>query len=235
MSSVEQEKAKKSWNSLVVRVSRPVKQVQFSGFKEIYEYTVEHQEPPPEQVVEPEVPPPPTMQITEDELNERIASSFKQGLAEGAKMKEEELLSQLQQEYALLQNIGQQIVQIKTSFLEKSEEIVIRLALHIAEKIVRTELQVNPEALTANIRNALHNLSAVDSNIVVRLHPRDMETIRARQEALQVPFTEMEFKPDPQLSRGSCVVETNYSTIDATVETQIGTMVETMLKELADD
>lgn len=236
MSSVEQEKAKKSSNNIIVRVNRPVRQVQFSGFKEIYEYTVEHHDPPPESIIreEPEPQLAPTMQITEDELNERVAEAFKQGMVEGQKQKADELKLELKNHYELLQNVARDVVQVKSEFLEKSEEIVLRLAFLVAERIVRTELTTRPDALISNIRYTLSKVSSVENNIIVRLNPADHTTIQSRREALQVPFQELEFIRDERLSPGSCIVETNYSTIDATIETQLHA-VEQMLEKGMDD
>lgn len=90
---------------------------------------------------------------------------------------------------------------------------VLEIACALARQVLRRELAVDPQALQPVVREALGILSADGRPSVVRLHPQDLELLRAplQEEFAGVLCTWM---GDATLAPGDCLVESAGTVID---------------------
>jgi len=109
--------------------------------------------------------------------------------------------------------------------IEQSRHQVARLAIRVAEKILRQKLETSPEALVPVVDEALRSLQAQPrSRVVLRVHPDDqavLETRTARWLSHFPGLDSLSVTPDEELPRGSCRIESDFGTVDATIETQL--------------
>jgi len=116
-----------------------------------------------------------------------------------------------------------QIDDSRQDWLRHWESSAIRFACSIAEKIVRRELQTQPEIALEWVQEALQ-MCAGSAEITVRLHPGDYQTLgdQVRQLAeIFHPAAPTNIVADSQLSLGGCRVETEFGSIDQQLETQL--------------
>lgn len=102
-------------------------------------------------------------------------------------------------------------------------EAVSELALLIAGQLMRRELQAVPAEVVAVVREALQHLPVSSRVARIHLNPADIPLVEA---ALAPHDGERPLRllPDAALSRGGCVVETDVSRIDATVEARLASI-----------
>lgn len=94
---------------------------------------------------------------------------------------------------------------------------VARVALELARQVVRAEIQQHPEHVLEVAEQALSALLSSARQIVLRLHPDDLNLVQAQlTEVLSARGVRL--LPDVGLTRGGCVVESDIATVDATVE-----------------
>jgi flagellar assembly protein FliH len=106
-------------------------------------------------------------------------------------------------------------------------ESLAELAVSIARHLVRRELKHAPGEVIGVVREAMRQLPLAARRGRIHLHPEDAEIV---QGALNLgPETAWELQPDPLISRGGCVVETEASRIDAQVESRIAAIASRML------
>jgi flagellar assembly protein FliH len=109
--------------------------------------------------------------------------------------------------------------------IERSQQQVARLALRVAEKILRQKLETSPEALVPVVDEALRSLQAQpQSRVVLRVHPDDQPVLEPRKARWLARFPGLEslkVVADEELPRGSCRIESDFGTVDATIETQL--------------
>ena len=108
-------------------------------------------------------------------------------------------------------------------WLSSWEKSAVGLAVAIAEKILRQELETRPEVAIPIIAEALQ-LAAGQPHVQVSMHPRDIELIQqAGLEMAQRLNTlgEGELVADERISRGGCLIDTRHGVIDARLETQL--------------
>jgi len=102
------------------------------------------------------------------------------------------------------------------------------LAGAIARQLVRRELRIHPEQIIAVIRETLVLLPASAREVRIHLHPEDAALVRER---LSEPGAERAWSliEDPVVGRGGCRITSEYSTIDAQVESRLGAAIATAL------
>lgn len=157
----------------------------------------------------------------EEGLKLGAAEGFAQALAEGAAVIEEKsahfsgLISCLAVPLEKLDN--------------EVENELVTLAMLVARHLIRRELKHDPSQVIAVIRQAVKILPISTQDITLFLHPEDLILVR---ESLSLgEHDELRWKAieDPMLSRGGCKIETVYSRIDASVESQINNVIAQVL------
>lgn len=107
------------------------------------------------------------------------------------------------------------------SFREAGEQCV-RLALLIAERIVKHTLKLDPSIVAAQARAAI-SLAGQTSALVLSVNPEDEPIIREAMPGLAASITgagHAQIVADPTVARGGVVVRTAGGEIDATIPVQ---------------
>ncbi|MBL1148621.1 MAG: hypothetical protein AKCLJLPJ_00499 [Fimbriimonadales bacterium] len=106
---------------------------------------------------------------------------------------------------------------------QKAELSLADLGLEIAKRIVNEELTVRPTAILTIVRDALGHVEH-SASVKIRLNPFDLHTLEEHRDELHTlagGISNLELVGDEQLSRGSVIVESQFGTVDATVETKL--------------
>lgn len=117
-------------------------------------------------------------------------------------------------------------------WLAEWEAIAIRLAAAIAEKLIKRQLELNPNIAHEMIKSALQ-LAAGTARITLRLHTDDAALLGEHGADVVRTLTsagDAEIVPDATLTRGSCVIQTKHGTIDARLETLLERIVSELLQ-----
>jgi type III secretion protein L len=162
-------------------------------------------------------------------------------ILEAAQAQAEEIRAQAQQEYEEALRRGYQEGYEKglaewlraleevhaglTSLVEQAKPQIVRLALRVAEKILRQRLDLTPEAVVPMIDEALRSLRAQQNmRVLLRVHPDDRSILEPHRQRWmeRLPWLgSLDIVVDEDLPRGGCRIETDFGTVDATIETQI--------------
>jgi flagellar assembly protein FliH len=115
--------------------------------------------------------------------------------------------------------------------LIEAREDVLRLAVRMGEMIAKRAIDQSPDA-AAQLTEALSIVSRFTRGAVLA-HPDDLPLIQDALPAILQRFgssTHLELTPDPSIERGGCILRTpSGGEVDATVQTQISRIVETLL------
>jgi flagellar biosynthesis/type III secretory pathway protein FliH len=109
--------------------------------------------------------------------------------------------------------------------IEAAKPEIVRMALRVAEKVLRRRLEADPEAVVPMVDEALRSLSAQQqTRVVLRAHPADLAVLeRRRQRWLErnPGLSSLQVVADETLSRGGCRIESEFGMVDATIDTQL--------------
>jgi flagellar assembly protein FliH len=133
--------------------------------------------------------------------------------------------------------MGQQLLQQRTELhqlmpqvVRETENTLITLALAAAQKLV-ADLPISAELVAAVVRDALAQVEGAEQ-FTVRLHPADLELLQKAASPLLAPENEareFRFVASPDVTRGGCLVQTRFGTVDARRETKMDLLQNTIL------
>jgi flagellar biosynthesis/type III secretory pathway protein FliH len=101
-----------------------------------------------------------------------------------------------------------------------------KLALHLAEELVRGELTQSPTAIERLIQLSLDELEAPTKRITVQLHPADLAQIQTHNVALE---NGMVLQADPAMTRGSVQVSSNDAVVQDLIQKRLRTLANKVL------
>ena len=125
-----------------------------------------------------------------------------------------------------------------TSFLGAKQAVfdtissdILEISVEIAQKIIKKELQQDPNAILDNVLAVLKGLSKDETKITLRVNPTQVSLLKS-----EIPNVLSEagldakilIVPDETIMEGGCVVTTNNGVIDATIETQLAVISEAL-------
>lgn len=108
------------------------------------------------------------------------------------------------------------------------EQALVDLVIAISRQVVRREIKMEPGQIVAVLREAINALPLSSQKITITLHPEDADLVRT---ALGVDDSLPSWRmlEDPLLTRGGCRVETEMSSVDATLENRLTAVITQML------
>ena len=150
-------------------------------------------------------------------------SAVKEGYQEG-----------LEQAKADIQEVRNAI----TAFLGAKQQVfdyiapdIFEISVEITKKIIKKELQQDPNVILDNILALLKGLSKDETKITLRVNPAQVSLLKTEVPSL-LEEAGLDAKilvvPDDSIMEGGCVVTTTNGVIDATIETQLAVISEAL-------
>lgn len=149
--------------------------------------------------------PPPTAR----ELDDISAAARTEGRAEGYAQGLEEARALAQR----LSSMVGQLAQPLAAADAEVERLLVGLSLQIGSQLALRELQADPEALAAIVREAVSLLTPPPREVRVHLHPQDLAAVQGLLD--RGGTAHWQLQADAKLARGDCVVETEAASVDA--------------------
>jgi len=116
----------------------------------------------------------------------------------------------------------------RARILARAEGDLVELAGAMARRVIGRELTVHPTLLADLASEGIDALGPKE-RLVVRLGDLDdhaaVETIRGR---LMARAPQCQVVLDPTLARGGCIVETEYGTVDESLETRLASVIDAL-------
>jgi len=154
-----------------------------------------------------------------------------EGYQEGLKTAKQEI----QQQVSYLQQV---ITRLNTPLADLDKQIeddLISLVMTMTRQLVRRELKSDPEHVIGAVRAAMAVLPITDRQVKLFLHPADVELVK-KGLSIESDDTTWKWVEDPLLTRGGARVETADTTVDATVEARLASVMNKLLgDERSDD
>lgn len=150
-------------------------------------------------------------------------AAAKEGYQEG--------LEQAKDDIAEVRNAITSFLGAKQAVFDAISSDILEISVEIAQKIIKKELQQDPNAILDNILAVLKGLSKDETKITLRVNPAQVSLLKS-----EIPNILSEagldakilIVPDETIMEGGCVVTTNNGVIDATIETQLAVISEAL-------
>ena len=152
---------------------------------------------------------------------------FSEGFNEGSRQGYEENVQILQKramEFASLMESLSQPFKVLDAEVEKE---LVKLVVGVATQVIRREIKLDSGQVIAAVREGINVLPLSSQKISLHLHPEDAELVRSAL-SLDEMSPAWIIVEDPLLTRGGCIVDTEVSHIDATVENRLAAVITTI-------
>lgn len=130
----------------------------------------------------------------------------------------------------LLQAVGRALTDLRGPEAAADRfEPLKRLALHLATELVRTELSVSPRIVDVLVRRCVQALDAQGADVVVELHPLDLQQLRTlqdRSDGIDQALQGVQWREDASLARGSVRARSDHSAVEDLIEQRLAGMVQ---------
>lgn len=157
-------------------------------------------------------------------------AAYDEGLRRGMDDGERRFRESIRESVGVLKSAASRVDQSHKEFLDHIEPQLIRLATSIASKIIERESSVSQDLVQRTVRNALQKI-VDEEHVVVRVNPKDLETLRTYRTELTKEFDSIEridVVPDDAIDAGGCIAQTDSVRIDGRLASQL----EKILNEL---
>ncbi|MFK8029917.1 MAG: flagellar assembly protein FliH [Gammaproteobacteria bacterium] len=164
-----------------------------------------------------------SIQQLEELQKQAYEEAYAVGIQDGFKAGAEKSNKETQRLNSLLQQFAHPFEELD----DVVEKQVVQLALVVARNIIRRELKTEPTHVIGAVREALTVLPVASRDVTVRLHPEDAVIVRKYLKPAEGERA-WAIVEDPVLTRGGCVVDTEFSHVDARIEARISALVATL-------
>ena len=153
---------------------------------------------------------------------------FKNGEAEGIKAGEKKA----QPLIASMNTLLSEIASLKSTLLTQYEREILELIFSVSEKIMHCEISLDQRVIQETVLHTLQ-LASEKEGLILRVNPEDVRLIETLQASSADPsgkLTAVSLKADPSVSRGGCHLETPHGDIDASIETRLKRVYQTLIR-----
>jgi flagellar biosynthesis/type III secretory pathway protein FliH len=172
--------------------------------------------------------------VDPEEVAQREAEKFAEGLAQGIEQGERQARDAMKQEVQAQCTVLANVTQELHALLKDSKafyEPMKRLAMHLAEQIVKSELKTSTHAIEQLIQHCLNELDHPAQGLVVlELNPEDKARLQAQSPDL---IQGMRLEAVQDMQPGSVRLFANDTVIEDLVEHRLETLAESMLVDVA--
>lgn len=163
-------------------------------------------------------PPPPAADAADDraeELESTRRAAYESGRAEGLR----EGVQQARADVQRLQTLYDAFVQQSRDLQQNLADELLKLSLELARQMVRRSLAIHPEFIIPLLNDALAQVAHASARLRITLHPADAALMREHFGA-QIAAGNWQLIEDASLLRGGCLLQTDTTHLDATLQTR---------------
>src|SRR5690625_2306497 len=130
------------------------------------------------------------------------------------------------EEELLLEKTNEIIKAAKTDYhktLEQSEGIILDIAIHTAEKILKQKLSQKPESFLPIVTEAIKEIKD-QSDITIYLHPANYTFVLEQKDELAHVLDDekdVSIYIDENVAEGNCLIAHAFGQVDASIDTQL--------------
>jgi len=164
-------------------------------------------------------------------LEQARAQGWEAGRAEGFAAGAAQVRAEAEARLAALDQLVAELTRARDEAAARYEEDIVELALAVAARLVRKESSLGSETVRQLLREVLPRLNGV-REITISVHPDDLAVLQDDLHALaaRAGRAQVRWEADPAVTRGGVFVQTDRGGVDATVETRVTRLVESLLE-----
>ena len=101
---------------------------------------------------------------------------------------------------------------------------ILEISVDIAKKIIKKELETDPQLLINTIIDVLKTISKSEPKVTIKVRPQSVQYVKDIMPNLSYEYgieAKINILADPSVEEGGCIFETNNGIVDASIDTQL--------------
>jgi len=156
-------------------------------------------------------------------IEAQAKAQFEEFKAEGFKTGKEAALKQFEETLSDFKTDLSQLFASRDEIIKKSEEGLVTLATHVAEKVINVELKEHKEMIYGILKDAIERVTEKD-HVIFYINPEHEQEFKNFQEAFPEYFRDIkniDLRLDRAIKIGGIEIETKLGFIDSRVSTKL--------------
>ena len=161
--------------------------------------------------------------------DEELRASYERGRREAEQALSQQLMQQRAEGHEIMNGVLASMRGAVPQIVRETENALIALSLSVAQKLVGG-LPISAVMVEEVVRDALAQIEGT-AQFTVRLHPADLALLQKSNSPLLTDgdgAKEFRFLPSAEVTRGGCLVQTQFGTVDARRETKLDLLQRTL-------
>ena len=161
--------------------------------------------------------------------DEELRASYERGRREAEQALSQQLFQQRAEVHEMMSGVLTSLREAVPQIVRETENAMIALSLSVAQKLVGG-LPISVATVEQVVRDALAQIEGT-AQFTVRLHPADLALLQKSDSQLLAEgdgTTEFRFLSSAEVTRGGCMVQTQFGTVDARRETKFDLLQRTL-------
>jgi len=181
-------------------------------------------------------PVPPATPIAPVDPGPSVAQQIEEAYARGRQEGLDAAALRFETSVQALTQALEDVSRLRESLAQSGTQDMLRLVMAVAEQVIRSSVAADPAVVHAIIENALKSSVRADS-YRVRINPADLEGVTQQKPLFLASISGLQnlsFEADPSISPGGCRVDSELGDVDATIETQLESIRQTLHEAITD-
>jgi flagellar assembly protein FliH len=131
----------------------------------------------------------------------------------------------------ILKSVNDLVVE-KNKMLKKSRGEILRLALKVAEQILKSEISLNQAVCVNIVAEAISRVTDKDK-VIIRVNKADADFVKMNKDRFSKHMGDIKnliIQDDSRVEQGGCIIETDMGYIDATIATKLESITKALNK-----
>ncbi len=158
------------------------------------------------------------------------AKAYRRGYAEGLRDGRMQEAATLSPAVKALTEAGKALDAGRNRFVHNLEQDLYLLAVAVARKVIHREVSTDPEIVRELVRHGLE-LVGPETPVEIRLHPADLDAVRADLEAVPDQSSAWRCTGDPAIEQGGFFIESPRRIADGRLEEVLRLIYERLAHE----
>ena len=174
------------------------------------------------------------LEKVKDLQEEAYREAYQLGLDQGRESAFAEFREELEQRMDYFTKLLQTIENLKTELVSHNEAHFMKILYHIASRVAMSEITTKPETILSALQQTVEG-SQSDEQMTAKINKTDLQFIQSVMEKLG---KDMEFikrlrlEDSDDIKPGGCIIETNFGSVDATIEQRVTKIWEAISEKL---
>jgi flagellar biosynthesis/type III secretory pathway protein FliH len=169
----------------------------------------------------------------ENERQAAVDQAYQEGINLGRKEGASELAEQSAE---ILKTVNDAIAE-KNKLLKKARGEVLRLAIKVAEQILKSEISLNQAVCVNIVAEAISRITDKD-RVIIKVNKADVDFVKMNRDRFLNQMGDVKnltIQEDSRVEQGGCIIETDLGYIDATIHTKLESIEKAIFKTFEEE